>query len=324
METQKLCAYNQTRECFLGLEVVEANVPFERLRDVLATLRLKSGEGLWMSPFRGLPDKGVGGPLDLVYLDVDCRVLEVVESFPTFRGTPLSSQAATVLALPTHSIYSSQTQSGDQLMLCPAHEMERQLERASSNTVTSPPAVVQSAVLLREKPIWSGGAGLLQLKDRSSEEPPQPKQVTQEIRLVEPVVNESKPPRSWLERWLSPDPRKAPRLDSPDLAAYYWTGAAPQARNIKDISNTGLYVLTEERWYPGTLVLMTLQRTDLGEESLERSISVHSRAVRWGNDGVGLQFILKNTPIKGTTKNPLVDAVDKKELDKFLERLRKG
>jgi hypothetical protein len=83
-------------------------------------------------------------------------------------------------------------------------------------------------------------------------------------------------------------------------------------------------VVTEERWYPGTLVLMTLQRTDIGEENLERSISVHSRAVRWGNDGVGLQFILKNSPVKGPGKSPLVDAVDKKELDKFLEKLRKG
>jgi hypothetical protein len=69
---------------------------------------------------------------------------------------------------------------------------------------------------------------------------------------------------------------------------------------------------------------MTLQRTDLGEESQERSISVHSRAVRWGNDGVGLQFILKNSPAMGPGKSPLVDAVDKKELDKFLEELRKG
>ncbi|MGA2652475.1 MAG: hypothetical protein ABSF28_18210 [Terracidiphilus sp.] len=321
METRKLCAYNQTRECFLGLEVVEANVSYEGLRDMLASLNLQSGEGLWMSPFRGIPDKGINTPLDLVYLDADCRVLEVVESFPTFRGTPLSPPAATVLALPTHSIYSSQTQSGDQLMLCPAEEMERQLERASSIGV---PPVVQSAVLLREKPLWSGGPGLLQLKDRSAEEPPEPKRVTHEMRLVEPGMKEAKPPKSWLERWWSPDPRKAPRMDSPGLAAYYWTGAAPQARNIKDISNTGLYVLTEERWYPGTLVLMTLQRTDIGEESLERSISVHSRAVRWGNDGVGLQFILKNTPSKGPGKSPLVDAVDKKELDKFLERLRKG
>jgi len=321
METRKLCAYNQTRECFLGLEVVEANVSYEGLRDILATIALQSGEGLWMSPFRGIPDKGISSPLDLVYLDADCRVLEVVESFPTFRGTPLSPQATSVLALPTHSIYSSQTQSGDQLMLCPAEEMERQLERVSS---AGAPAVVQNAVLLREKPLWSGGPGLLQLKDRSNEEPQESKQVTHEMRLVEPGMKEAKPPKSWLERWWSPDPRKAPRMDSPGLAAYYWTGAAPQARNIKDISNTGLYVVTEERWYPGTLVLMTLQRTDIGEENLERSISVHSRAVRWGNDGVGLQFILKNSPVKGPGKSPLVDAVDKKELDKFLEKLRKG
>jgi uncharacterized membrane protein (UPF0127 family) len=328
METRKLCAYNQTRECFLGLEVVEADVSFEALRDMLAKLALQSGEGLWMSPFRGIPDKGISAPLDLVYLDANYKVLEVVESFPTFRGTPSGPQAASVLALPTHSIYSSQTQAGDQLMLCPAEEMERQLERASSTGI--PPAVIQNAVLLREKPLWSGGPGLLQLKDRSTEESPAspgspgPKQVTHEMRLVEPGMKESKPPKSWLERWWSPDPRKAPRMDSPGLAAYYWTGAAPQARNIKDISNTGLYIVTEERWYPGTLVLMTLQRTDLGEESLERSISVHSRAVRWGNDGVGLQFILKNSPSMGPGKSPLVDAVDKKELDKFLEKLRRG
>ncbi len=64
------------------------------------------------------------------------------------------------------------------------------------------------------------------------------------------------------------------------------------AHGIRDISSSGLYVVTEERWYPGTLVLMTLQRNDLGEEIAERSIAVQSRAVRWGPDGVGLQFVL--------------------------------
>ena len=54
------------------------------------------------------------------------------------------------------------------------------------------------------------------------------------------------------------------------LAAYYWTGAAPAAHNIKDISSSGLYVVTEERWYPGTLVMMTLQKTSDGEESVEK------------------------------------------------------
>ncbi len=319
MESLKLCAYNQTRECFLGLEVVEADVSFDQLGDILANLALQSGEGLWMSPFRGIPDQGIGGPLDLVYLDGECRVLEVVESFPTFRGTPLNPQAASVLALPTHSIYSSQTQTGDQLMLCAAEEMERRLEQVSRAPV---PIVVPRGILLSDKPLWSGGPGLLQLKDRSIEERPE-KPPNHEMRLVEPGMKEARPPKSWLERWWSPDPRKAPRLDAPGLAAYYWTGAAPQARDIKDISNTGLYVVTEERWYPGTLVLMTLQRTDLGEEQAERSISVHSRAVRWGNDGVGLQFILKNAASSGQGKGTLVDTVDKKELEKFLEKLKR-
>jgi len=325
MDSQKLCAYNQTRECFLGLEVAAADVPYASLEDLISSLTLQSGEGLWISPFRGLPDTGVFAPLDLVYLDEDCRVIDVVESFPTFRVTPLSPQASSVLALPTHSIYSSQTQSGDQLMLCAAQEMERRLEGFSSAGISG---TVQSAVLLREKPLWSGGPGLLQLKGRASisevqEEAPEIEQ-THEMGLVEPGMPEVKPPRHWLDRWWSPDPRKAPRVVAPGLAAYYWTGAAPAASNIKDISSTGLYVVTEERWYPGTLVLMTLQRTEGGEQSTERSISVHSRAVRWGNDGVGLQFVLKHSPPPDPSKGPLVDALTKKELEKFLQLLRKG
>jgi len=85
-----------------------------------------------------------------------------------------------------------------------------------------------------------------------------------------------------------------------------------------------LYVVTEERWYPGTLVLMTLQRTDQGEESSERSISVHSRAVRWGNDGVGLQFVMKSSLTPEQGRNALVDGVNKKELERFLKLLKKS
>jgi hypothetical protein len=108
------------------------------------------------------------------------------------------------------------------------------------------------------------------------------------------------------------------------LAAYYWTGGAPKAHPIRDISTTGLYVVTEERWYPGTLILMTLQEADSGEEGVGRAISVHSRAVRWGNDGVGLQFIPLDTPAAHKGLNPLVHGADKKDLEQFLEKLRKG
>jgi hypothetical protein len=107
------------------------------------------------------------------------------------------------------------------------------------------------------------------------------------------------------------------------LAAYYWNGDAPTAHGIRDISSTGLYIVTEERWYPGTLVLMTLQRTDCGEELAERAIAVNSRAVRWGPDGVGLQFVLSDERIGRDGKLPLLDAVGRKELERFLDCLKK-
>ncbi|MFZ1083819.1 MAG: hypothetical protein WAN35_02500 [Terracidiphilus sp.] len=332
---QRLCAYNQTRECFLGLEVAATDVSFAALKEQLGRLALKSGEGLWMSPFRGIPDTNMRVPLDLIYLDADCRVIEVVESFPTFHATPSSPPPASVLALPTHSIYSSQTQSGDQLVLCAAEEMQYRLERFSSTSSTI--SSVQSAVLLRGKPLWSGGPGVVELEERSIGEPSEKDSLKKgrpktakiyEMSLAEPGTEDLHPPKSWLERWWSPDPRKAPekrkspRDGASGLAAYYWTGAAPAAHNVKDIGASGLYVVTEERWYPGTLILMTLQKSHDGEAQVEKSVSVHCRAVRWGNDGVGLQFVPKDDPAARKGLNELVNGVNKKELDQFLEQFR--
>jgi hypothetical protein len=327
MELRRLCAYNQTRECFLGLEVASVDLSYADLRDLLGKLTLKSGDGLWMVPFRGIPETDLRTPLDLIYLDEDCRVIEVVESFPTFRVADSSPQAASVLALPTHSIYSSQTQPGDQLALCVAEEMQGRLERFSNSNVVA--SGVQSAVLLRGKPLWSGGPGVVELEERVRQESPNSRP-PYEMSLIEPGMNDVKPPKNWLERWWSPDPRKAPDLRKapreamPGLAAYYWTGAAPKGHTIRDISSTGLYVVTEERWYPGTLILMTLQATEDGEENIEHSIAVHSRAVRWGNDGVGLQFIPQDSPGAQSGPNPIVNGAYRKDLEDFLDRLRGG
>jgi uncharacterized protein len=165
MESQKLCAYNQTRECFLGLEVTAADLSYANVKTRMATLSFKSGEGLWMVPFRGMPESGMHIPFDLIYLDEDCRVVDLVESFPTFRASSSGPTPASVLVLPTHSVYSSQTQLGDQLVICVAEEMERRLERFSGASGVA--GAVRSAALLRQAPLWSGGPGLLQLENRS-------------------------------------------------------------------------------------------------------------------------------------------------------------
>jgi hypothetical protein len=69
---------------------------------------------------------------------------------------------------------------------------------------------------------------------------------------------------------------------------------------------------------------MTLQNTDVGGDIAERSISVLSRAVRWGNDGVGLQFVVNDEENPRNGKSSQMDGVNKKELTRFLQELLKG
>jgi uncharacterized membrane protein (UPF0127 family) len=332
------CAYNQTRECFLGLEVKAVDLSAVHVGELLLERPLNSGEGVWMRPFRGIPAIEMPAPLDLIYLDESRRVIDAVESFPTFQVSSFSPQPASVLALPAHSIYSSQTQTGDQLVLCVAEEMQQQLERLSGSRseAVAAPAIAQTpsapaeetptvagVVLLREQPLWSEGPGLLKLEDPMGQEKP-PAKGTYEMELVTPGKKPARQPRNWLGRWWAPDPRKAPRHPAQGLAAYFWNGSAPAAHTVRDISSSGLYLVTEERWFPGTLVLMTLQRTDCGEEIAERTIAVQSRAVRWGPDGVGLQFILLDHKEHSDENTSIFDAVGRKEFDRFLEQLKIG
>jgi uncharacterized protein len=62
-------------------------------------------------------------------VDDDHRVVHVIEHFPRFSISPLKTQATSVLELPTHTIYSSQTQAGDELLICAPEEMESRLNK---------------------------------------------------------------------------------------------------------------------------------------------------------------------------------------------------
>jgi uncharacterized protein len=129
MKRRTYCVYNQTRECFISLGVTPADTTLARLKGLIGRFELKFDDGVWVVPSQGIHTLGVLFPLDLMYLDSTNRVLHLMEHFPPFRIAPLRAQAASVLELPTHTIYSSQTQIGDQLLICAAEEMERHLRR---------------------------------------------------------------------------------------------------------------------------------------------------------------------------------------------------
>jgi uncharacterized protein len=137
MNRRTYCVYNQTRECFLSLGVTPADTTFTRLKGLIGRLQLRVDEGLWVVPSCGIHTMGVLFPLDLIYLDDDLQVVHVIEHFPRFRISPLKTQATSVLELPTHTIYSSQTQPGDQLLICAAEEIEARFNKGSAAQLQS-------------------------------------------------------------------------------------------------------------------------------------------------------------------------------------------
>lgn len=125
--------------------------------------------------------------------------------------------------------------------------------------------------------------------------------------------------KQLFEQMFSKERRRAERQSSPQLAAHYWNGASPSEHRVRDISSTGLFLLTEERWYPGTLLVMTLQKRDKAEGSSERSIAVQSKAVRWGSDGVGMEFVVMDSRDPRRGQSVLSEGADRKTLERFLE-----
>ena len=79
-----------------------------------------------------------------------------------------------------------------------------------------------------------------------------------------------------------------------NLGASCWTGGAPQVFPVDNISDSGLYVITDKLCPLGTMVLMTLQRTNISGNAPRDSISVLVQAVRYGSEGMGFEFVTEN------------------------------
>jgi hypothetical protein len=102
-----------------------------------------------------------------------------------------------------------------------------------------------------------------------------------------------------VKSWLSQTPEKKDRRISqrkrwPHLAAVETETDSTAPHAVRDISTTGLYLLTDERWPLGTRVRMSLQRTDALDDATMIPTTVELRVSRWGADGVGLEFLTAN------------------------------
>ena len=92
-----------------------------------------------------------------------------------------------------------------------------------------------------------------------------------------------------LIRWICPDQRVANRHSMPPLIAYLGLVRTSKEYKVGDISVAGFFMITEERWLPGTGFPITLERTD--EAGMGQTLTLHSTVVRVGGDGVAFTFV---------------------------------
>jgi hypothetical protein len=143
MESPQYCVYNQTSECFLSLGVTQGASILAHLKGLLAGRAPRYDEGKWVAYPRSVHLVRLFSSRDLVFLDEKHRVVGAIESFSALRFAHLDENVTSVLALPLQTISSSQTQPGNQLVICPPEELELRLRRMpdfSKEELTDPPS----------------------------------------------------------------------------------------------------------------------------------------------------------------------------------------
>ena len=131
-----VCVFNRNRESFVGLRVVPADTWRMRLKALLGNAGTRREEdGMWLRPSRGLHTFGMRFPVDLIYLNSANRVIHLVERLRPFRISPIRRKCASILEMRTRAIASSNTQVGDELIICAPDQMKECVERNRTQPV---------------------------------------------------------------------------------------------------------------------------------------------------------------------------------------------
>jgi uncharacterized membrane protein (UPF0127 family) len=110
-------AFNRTRATYLATELLIARTHWTRFRGLMATdaARFRPGQGLWISPCRGVHTLAMRFPIDVVYLDRERIVIHLEQGLKPWRMAAILIRAASVIELPAGMIEDSQTVLGDQV-----------------------------------------------------------------------------------------------------------------------------------------------------------------------------------------------------------------
>jgi hypothetical protein len=121
---------------------------------------------------------------------------------------------------------------------------------------------------------------------------------------------------------MPPERRRGERRTSPELAAYLWIGTLAKQASVRDISSTGVYLSTGQRWSSNDTQSLTLQRRGPLEGDFDRRVVVQAKAIRWVEDCVAMSFLLPSGMEVRLWASPLKSTAEQTGPDDILQEFR--
>ena len=286
----RLRVVNPTEGTIVTPDVVQMDTATETFHAVAEKLKDIASGGIWLKPYRGIPKVSWMPELDIVYLDEHMQVLRSIEDFKQSTMNLPEMKASSALVLPSGRLSAARVQFGDQLELRDVATGTKLALGAAGETADKSSELRKA----EEHEHAKGLKGLWANLFRNEKE--------------EPVENPA-------ER------RRAERHEIPGTLAYFAIGT-PRPCVVPNISTEGFYVQTEDRWAEGTSLLVGLQITSPGSHGMEAAISVQSRVVREGLDGIG--FVYDDESAHRNRRLGVGNPEQFVQLQRFLQRIQRG
>jgi len=285
----RLRVFNPTEKTVVMPDVVEMDTAREAFSAVALRLKEIAGGGIWLNPYRGIPRVSWMPDLDIVYLDEHGEVLRCIESYRQSTMELPEMTASSAVVLPAGRLSAARIQFADQLEI---RDIATGVWKAGRATGELEAGTDQMAEAAEEtaKGLKGFFGGLFRGKKEAAKAGPS-------------------------------DRRRGRRHVIPGSVAYFSIGS-PRAQEVSNISTDGFYVRTEDRWTEGTSLLVALQITNPMSREVEAMISVQSKVVRTGLDGVG--FVYDDDPAHRNTMLGAGNPEQLVQLQRFKQRIQRG
>ncbi|MDE3187285.1 MAG: PilZ domain-containing protein [Acidobacteriota bacterium] len=301
MDFEKFRVFNPAQEGLLPLDVASVDSVTIPLKMLLEAIINQDNLGLWLNPYRGIPWMPGLPKRDLVFLDENHCVVRDLEQFPCHEVTPFKrAQPASALVLPKHTIFASQIKTGHKLAFLPPGENgERHHSAVTISRSDAESMGLPGAERREENP-----APMFQMGNYSAQNGSAGSHAEDGGWATAGEIRKDLLKRRFLGWFMHDvhDRRREKRYRMAGLVAVDQSSDARKVYPIGNISNTGLFLLTQERIPLETTMEITLQRADGFGGDPEVAVASKTKVVRWGPDGVGMAFVWEDSERGGVLK----------------------